>query len=222
MGFVFLVPTVYTIRYQCFEESGNVLLPSFGEDVPNDANAFASNLPVEDDDDDGDDFGGEEEKARTKTSSGGEEEEDEDDEGAGWMETLERGVGGGVLVSRDSWMCVEGEEAGRGRGTGRDGTGGEARSIGVGCPVTSVLFKETAQEPARGRRGDAVVVVGDFGTLGATGRLARARVDGVHRGGDARLLALVAPVKFGAVFVGQSGPERGRDLEVYVASDAKI
>ena len=37
MGFVFLVPTVYTIRYQCFEESGNVLLPSFGEDVPNDA-----------------------------------------------------------------------------------------------------------------------------------------------------------------------------------------
>ena len=62
MGFVFLVPTVYTIRYQCFEESGNVLLPSFGEDVPNDANAFASNLPVEDDDDDGDDFGGEEEK----------------------------------------------------------------------------------------------------------------------------------------------------------------
>ena len=80
MGFVFLVPTVYTIRYQCFEESGNVLLPSFGEDVPNDANAFASNLPVEDDDDDGDDFGGEEEKARTKTSSGGEEEEDEDDE----------------------------------------------------------------------------------------------------------------------------------------------
>ena len=79
MGFVFLVPTVYTIRYQCFEESGNVLLPSFGEDVPNDANAFASNLPVEDDVY-GDDFGGEEEKARTKTSSGGEEEEDEDDE----------------------------------------------------------------------------------------------------------------------------------------------
>ena len=39
----------------------NVLLPSFGEDVPNDANAFASNA-VEDDDDDGDDFGGEEEK----------------------------------------------------------------------------------------------------------------------------------------------------------------
>ena len=67
-------------------------------------------------------------------------EEADDDEGAGWMETLERGVGGGVLVSRDSWMCVEGEEAGRARGTGRDGNGrrgaiDRCSMTGDGCSI---------------------------------------------------------------------------------------
>lgn len=40
--------------------------------------------------------------------------------------------GGGVLVSRDSWVCVEGRRTGAPRdGTERNGTEGEARLIGV-------------------------------------------------------------------------------------------
>ena len=63
-------------------------------------------------------------------------EEDEDDEGAGWMETLERGVGGGVLVSRDSWMCVKGRRTGAPRdGNGRRGAIDRCSMTGDECSI---------------------------------------------------------------------------------------
>ena len=78
LGFIFTVSTLYAIQYRCFEEENYVysLPTNFGEQVPNDANAFASNLPISDEDD----FGEREEEGATTTTSGGEEDEDEDDE----------------------------------------------------------------------------------------------------------------------------------------------
>jgi hypothetical protein len=78
LGFIFTVSTLYAVQYRCFEEEEYEysLSTNFGEQVPNDANAFASNLPISDEDD----FGEREEEGATTTTSGGEEDEDEDDE----------------------------------------------------------------------------------------------------------------------------------------------
>ena len=78
LGFIFIITTLYTIRYRCFDEDNyeySLSSANFGEHVPNDANAFASNLHAPMDEDD---FGErEEEKA---SGAGGEDDEDEDDE----------------------------------------------------------------------------------------------------------------------------------------------
>ena len=47
LGFIFTVSTLYAVQYRCFEEEEYEysLSTNFGEQVPNDANAFASNYP---------------------------------------------------------------------------------------------------------------------------------------------------------------------------------
>jgi hypothetical protein len=77
LGLIFIITTLYAIRYRCFDEDNyeySLSSANFGEHVPNDANAFASNLHASTDEDD---FG---EREEEKASAGGEDDEDEDDE----------------------------------------------------------------------------------------------------------------------------------------------
>ena len=89
----------------------------------------------------------------------------------GWgARALERRQGRGVDDPREAWEggvvsrvrgCVSRER----RAAGPDGTDGRRGAIDRCWMSSDVFYLKRPQEPP-GRRGDAVVVVGDFGTLG--------------------------------------------------------